>query len=355
MGEEKCECGGVTAPLYICRSCGADTLRFAEGEGGAEQAALTPNSSRSDEGEWLLYDRDRFEAEEDEELVGLEKQMKDRKVLTGSFDADTCSFSADEKLYPMRVALAPARNRCLVCGSFAGPGAMLTPVALGTSAAVRVISEGLVEGLAEQNAGREGHDGKERLLIFSDSRQDAAHQSRFITYAGRYDRMRRRVVRALEGSSNGVLTLEEVVTRLLAVGVERHDNPHCDKFDDIEYLSAGVQARARAWEEAPLLDDLAVSAGYRATIFNLGLVGVRYDRLSEYAEKKGGTLGKNLGLSTAQLEHLCRCLLDEVRRNGCLSRPMLAYHPDNPNCPDELKKPADWEQIGRASCRERVS
>ncbi|MBI4863477.1 MAG: hypothetical protein HY815_24915 [Candidatus Riflebacteria bacterium] len=39
-----------------------------------------------------------------------------------------------------------------------------------------------------------------------------------------------------------------------------------------------------AWEEAPLLDDVSVSAGYRATIVNLGLVGVRYDKLAEYID-----------------------------------------------------------------------
>ena len=44
---------------------------------------------------------------------------------------------------------------------------------------------------------RPNHDGKERLLIFSDSRQDAAHQARFIEFASRYDRMRRRVIEIL--------------------------------------------------------------------------------------------------------------------------------------------------------------
>ena len=158
-----------------------------------------PYNSRDNAGEWLLYDRGRFEAEE-EDLVDVDKQMRKRPVCEGSFDPETCSFSADASDYPLKVVLAPARNRCLVCGGTAGSHAVITPVALGTSAAVRVISEGLVEGLAAQHRGKEGHDGKERLLIFSDSRQDAAHQARFITYAGRYDRMRRRVVRVLESA-----------------------------------------------------------------------------------------------------------------------------------------------------------
>ncbi len=94
----------------------------------------------------------------------------------------------------MRATLVPARTRCLCCGGTAGSRNVITPVGLGTSAAVKVLGEGLVESLAEGNRNRPGHDGKERLLVFSDSRQDAAHQARFIIFASRYDRMRRRLV-----------------------------------------------------------------------------------------------------------------------------------------------------------------
>jgi hypothetical protein len=36
MGEEQCACGRTAAPLYLCRSCGADTLRFRTGATGPE-------------------------------------------------------------------------------------------------------------------------------------------------------------------------------------------------------------------------------------------------------------------------------------------------------------------------------
>jgi len=344
MGEEQCECGAIAAPLYLCRSCGADTLRFIAGEAGPEEEGLRPNSSRTNDGEWLLYDRDRFEAGDDEGLVGVEKQMRKRHVLEGSFDPATCSFTTDETIYPMRAVLAPARSRCLVCGGTAGAHDVITPVSLGTSAAVRVLAEGLVEGLAVQNSTREDHDGKERLLIFSDSRQDAAHQARFITYAGRYDRMRRRLSRILEGASGRRATIDEVLTRLVAMGVQRSDNPHSKGFDDADFLPRHVQERARAWEEAPLLDDLAVSAGYRASLLNLGLVGVRYEHLDAHVEKNGIDLASRWGLTTAQLAFVCRCLLDEMRRRTALSRPMLCYHPSSPSCPEEFRGPADWER-----------
>lgn len=96
------------------------------------------------------------------------------------------------------MTLVPARTRCVCCGKPGGSHNIITPVSLGTSAAVKVLGEGLVEILAELNKSRPNHDGKERLLVFSDSRQDAAHQARFIQFASRYDRMRRRIMKILE-------------------------------------------------------------------------------------------------------------------------------------------------------------
>lgn len=343
MGAEQCECGHQAAPLYLCRACGADTLRFQGDPMHPEAAALRPNAARGNDNEWLLYDRDRCEAGEEDELADV-TQMRQRPVVAGSFDPGTCSFSTTEGIYPQRVVLAPARNRCLVCGGTAGAHDVITPVSLGTSAAVRVVAEGLVEGLAAQNTGRPGHDGKERLLIFSDSRQDAAHQARFITYAGRYDRMRRRVVRILGQEPGRRATFDQVLTRLVALGVEQGDNPNTRGFTESGFLPHAVQEKARAWEEAPLLDDVAVSAAYRATLLNLGLVGVQYDRLAEYVEAQGDGLALQLGLEQRQLVHLCRCLLDEMRRRSALSRSLLRYHPSSPNCPEPFRASADWER-----------
>jgi len=353
-GEETCSaCNMRTAPLYICRSCGADALRMRGDELAPETTPLEPNETRVSDGEWMLYDAERFQLTGDEELIDDEqpevrpkgkkkpKAMKGRPVVPGSFDPSTGLFARSKEDYPMSVVLAPARNVCLVCGASAGPGSILTPVALGTSAAVRVLGEGLTEELASQRS--HGEQDKERLLVFADSRQDAAHQARFITYAGRYDRMRRRVVRVLGNHPEG-LNLDDLVQKLMVLGFQNRDNPHLRSAKDIEFLSKAVKRRAQAWEEAPVLDDIAVSAGYRATILNLGLVGIRYEKLEKYVDVHGETQAAALGIDGTQLLHLCRCMLDELRLRRALSRPLLRYHPGNPNCPKEFLQPADWER-----------
>jgi hypothetical protein len=356
FSREECdECGSKTAPLYICRSCGSHTLRFKGDPKRPQDSLLQPHDDPSKEDEWFLYyekdsavDEEELEADESEQPTGRKQrtQMKSRPVVSGSFEPASGSFSQDPGHYPHAVTLAPARNTCLVCGGSAGAANLLTPVALGTSAAVRVLSEGLVEGLAAQNKGRpkNEYDGKDRLLIFADSRQDAAHQARFITYAGRYDRMRRRLVRSLKDAGKP-LSLQETVRSLMVRGVELRDNEHILSLrdPDPEFLSEAVQGKALAWEEAPLLDDIAVSSRYRATVLNLGLVGVRYDKLLPYLEKKGQAQCEALGLEPKKLAHLCRCILDEMRTKGALSRPMLCQHPAHPSYPDKFDA-ANWER-----------
>ncbi|MBM4079688.1 MAG: DEAD/DEAH box helicase, partial [Planctomycetes bacterium] len=267
------------------------------------------------------------------------KTMRRRPILHGSFDPQGLSFSQDESDYPMEVTLAPARTRCLCCGGTAGSRSVVTPVALGTSAAVKVLSEGLVESLEEANRHSPTHDGKERLLVFSDSRQDAAHQARFILYASRFDRLRRRVFQLVERGEP--LPLQRVVELLTDLAVQHVDNPHVPTEGD--WIPDEARDRIRAWEEAPLLDELAVNAGYRSTLFNLGLARVEYHRLSEYVAARGSEMGRRFGVNLEQLEYICRCLLDEVRVRGCLSRDMLRYHPNHPSCPAYVRS-ANWER-----------
>lgn len=117
--------------------------------------------------DWFLYE-DAVEQIGEEEVEQdappvpqKQKVMKGRDVQTGSFDPKTCSFSkVRNRKHKVPVTAAPARNTCLVCGSTAGSGSILTPVELGTSAAVRVLSEALVEVLYEQNGAAARDDKK---------------------------------------------------------------------------------------------------------------------------------------------------------------------------------------------------
>jgi replicative superfamily II helicase len=355
-GEEQCAtCNHRTAPVYLCRNCGADYLRFV---GDFAAGPLAPSDNPTDGPEWLLYEPGRFDlpppaADDADDLSDDDQpayqgrrgpqqvptQIKRRPVLDGSFDPRSLRFSTNPDDFSLRVTLSPARTRCLCCGGTAGSRSVITPLALGTSAAVKVLGEGLVESLAEANRDRHGHDGKERLLIFSDSRQDAAHQARFIIFSSRYDRMRRRLLGLL--GEHKQLTIQKAVELLGELAEQAKDNPHVplgmDWFNDV------AKSKIQAYEEAPLLDEVSVNAGYRATVVNLGLVGVNYHQLDDYVRARGAEVAARLGIGGDELEHLCRMVLDEIRTRGALSRPMLQYHPSHLACPQFIKL-AEWER-----------
>lgn len=345
-------CTLKTAPLYLCRVCGAHALRFCGDSKDPTKTELEPSGDHSADGEWLFYELDAESADGEDEDDGEgsgdpanpthKTQMKKRPVVAGSFDPTSCAFSTDPAQYAVRGTLAPARNSCLACGATAGAGSVLTPVALGTSAAVRVVTESVVEGLTVENVGRPEHDGKERVLIFADSRQDAAHQARFITYAGRYDRMRRRLYRLLADAKQP-LPLSKVTDELIRRAAVARDNPLLKKGVKAEFLSQEDRERGTRWEEAPLLDDLAVSAGFRGTVLNLGLVGVRYDKLEPFVLEEGTAISTALGITPEQLLHICRCLLDTMRARRALSCEQLVYHPRSKDAPSSHAF-ADWER-----------
>jgi hypothetical protein len=365
-GEEQCPtCNHATALLYLCRNCGADYLRFT---GDPEAGPLVPSDDPAAGPEKMLYEPSRFDrpaltgddddasagGDSDTAALAPEERPAGRgrrgrqpvnprtariAISEGSFEPATRRFSNDPSEFPVRATLVSSRARCLCCGGTAGSRSVITPVALGTSAAVKVLGEGLVESLDEANRNRPGHDGKERLLVFSDSRQDAAHQARFIIFSSRYDRMRRRLVGLLE--EHRELSFQRGVEQLAEKAVRARDNPYVP--DGTGWIPEEANNRIRAYEEAPLLDEFSVNAGYRATVVNLGIIGVDYHRLGEYVQAQGASVAKALGISAARLDHSCRVLLDEIRTRGALSRPMLQYHPAHSACPESIKL-AEWER-----------
>ena len=353
MGQPSCACGRATAPLFLCRNCGADYLRLS-GDPAAGQ--MRPYAEDAPGHEWMLYDVARQEADltPDEDPEDPEEEnpqprrgarpridrVRGQPVHSGSFDPRTSNFSQNPADFPFQVRLVQGRTRCLCCGGTAGARNVITPVALGTSAAVKVLGEGLVEALADANATRPGHDGKERLLIFSDSRQDAAHQARFIIFASRYDRMRSRLYQILQASPR--LGLQRAVELLGEAGVREGDNP-LGPEDPERRLTEDERLRVRAWEEAPLLDEIAVTPFFRGTLVNLGVLAIGYDGLEDEARNRGAALCARWGITPDQLIHLCRCFLDELRVRSMLSREIMRYHPRYAGCPDYVAR-ADWER-----------
>ena len=152
--------------------------------------------------------------------------------------------------------------------------------------------------------------------------------------------MRRRVVEILE--REGPISRQRIVELLGDSAVTNRDNQFVPTTTGT-YIHPEVIKQIRIWEEAPLLDNLAVSAGYRASLFNTGAVGIRYEGLGKYVIEHGRDLADSLGISPKNLHYTCQCLLDEMRVRSALSRDLLRYYPFHPSFPSYLKD-AKWER-----------
>ena len=91
---------------------------------------------------------------------------------------------------PVRLLRGCGTN-CPVCRSRYGRFDVITPVSLGNSSALTHVSRTLLRELPAE---------RRKLLVFTDSRQDAAHQARFIQGAERLLRLRRSIHSSLAAS-----------------------------------------------------------------------------------------------------------------------------------------------------------
>ena len=100
-------------------------------------------------------------------------------ALTSDPGERTCG--CETPLRPVR-SLEGRGTNCPVCRSRYGRFDVITPVSLGNSSALTHVSRTLLRELPAQ---------RRKLLIFTDSRQGAAHQARFMQGAERLLRLRR--------------------------------------------------------------------------------------------------------------------------------------------------------------------
>ena len=336
LGEniEECdECESRALPLAICRTCGWDFLMARQEEDGT----LGPwRFRRSDKETMFLFDppTERIEVESEEDLSGEdeEKEGDEPDVSNGSTEAaeeDTATDGRgvpDAYLHPKNLrltdtpdestgegaALRPIRiyqgrgTRCPVCRSTYGRYDIITPVSMGNSSALAHVSRVLMRDLPE---------AERKLLVFCDSRQDAAHQARFI-----------------EGIE-GHLRLRRVVYTVLKGEPDPHDFEWLVNAMYEAYLSEGVltptrkkdeQRRRKSKIEGQLLNEFSIAPRVRAGIERLGLVKVRYAGIEEeMASEEFKRLCAEHDLLPDMAAYSLVVLLNEMRQRMALSHEAL--------------------------------
>lgn len=289
-GIENCTvCGARTLPLAICRTCGWDFFMGRETEHQASPwtglstnqtvyyydqptdpvAADTEEDPFESEGEeGTEGSRGTETADEDNDPVREGIHLCPQCLAVSASSADrTCACGDAMPLRPVLVHRGRGA-RCPVCNSRYGRYDVLTPVSLGNSSALSHVSRSLLRELPRESR---------KLLVFCDSRQDAAHQARFIEAVEGHLRLRRAVYRLLDrdGGRHNLLWLVEQAY--------------------YHFVEEGFLPRARSRDamrretdkiEGHLLSEFVFAANVRAGLERLGLVAVRYAGLDEALEQE---------------------------------------------------------------------
>lgn len=326
VGEEidECdECRCRTLPLALCRTCGWDFFMAEESRDGVLQPWL---GRRSDKSTIFLYDPPgtTFEVDEEDAPLGDDEEDDDTDSANGDNDDEQSQPDAQHYLDPVSLRLVEPQivgrdypvhpvnvhhgrgTRCPVCRSRYGAQDVLTPVSLGNSSALTHISRVIMRDLPESHR---------KLLVFCDSRQDTAHQARFIAASEDRARIRRLTYQALAGETEPHdfdWLIDELYEHCIEEGVYKRSK----KKDE--------QRRRKKEITGDLLGEFAIAARVRAGLERLGLVRVRYAELdADMRSDQFVGLCVQHGLQPELARQSVVALLDFFRHRMALSHEIL--------------------------------
>ncbi len=274
-------CGAKALPLALCRTCGWDFYMGREEDYlGAATSVIPWLGRRSSRRTTFLYDPPVSVEVEPEDLPeeGNEGEESNGEappdapdvshwvcpqclLLTSDPDERPCGCS--QPLRPVKLLRGRGTN-CPVCRSRYGRFDVITPVSLGNSSALTHVARSLLRELPAD---------RRKLLVFADSRQDAAHQARFMRGSEQLLRLRRFIYGALADSPepHDLRWLEQQLY---------DQNAAAGEYKPIR-CSRDERERRRRRIDGDLLHEFVIAPNVRASLERLGLVELRYSGLEE--------------------------------------------------------------------------
>jgi ATP-dependent helicase YprA (DUF1998 family) len=233
-------------------------------------------------------------------------------VLSGNDDPSTVELQRSE-VTPDDPDQAPFVRSCLQCGHTPLDGSeAVAPIHPGDDALAAAVAQRLLEALPGSSGTRRPAEGR-KLLVFSDNRQDAAFFAPFFERAASDQAIRNALVEVVSAGPTPIEQSGGRIWRLLNdsddwVCFPRFDQRTAGAMEEVSEADARVQVLGR------VLFEFCLPRPSRETLESLGLVTVEYDRaaLRRVAESLANLLPADW--TSADVEELCRILLDGVRR-----------------------------------------
>jgi ATP-dependent helicase YprA (DUF1998 family) len=339
-GEGACPaCGSRALPLATCRTCGeAFWTAPTQGEPVAELDRLRSLDGRPREPRVFLADPARLASVVDTDEEGARVEWSSVvvcptcAVVSGRPDTVDHDRACPRPLSPgVTLLLSGDAVHCPSCGDL---GARNRPILLPLQGSAAASVAVLTQSSSDELRHREGEAGG-RLLVFADSRQDAAQQAGYADDQGARVAVRQLVVDALGA---GVRSLPDAIAgvqrtvvddastlRRWLIGESDRDFAEIARPD---YLASSDDETAiRRQLEWEVVLDVTERARRRFSLEQEGLVIVGVDRLGELASSVARQWPAHPFGTDDQLAAVLAALVDVLRHTRAVDHPMLRRTP----------------------------
>jgi superfamily II DNA or RNA helicase len=308
-------CGWHVFAIRICTRCG--------------EIYLVPRDSHSFErpDAVFLLTKENEGADDEDEFVGIGEDISNIQLISSEKleTIDLCEKREGQKAVSASVRRIDLRGPTHQCGTCGSRGEIIREISVGQDAPVSVLATALYQSLPAQESGvEEWLPGQGRkLLVFSDSRQNAAFFAPYLAQTYQKILWRRLILQTILGDDDGregMLRLGDLTRRLL----KRAED--ASLFDDKESLDA-----RKIVVNTHLMQELA-GVENRISLEGLGLLEFRLMKPRNWTPP-APLLQHPWNLSSQEAWDLVAILLGTLRYQACLT------FPDNVDVRDEAFEP----------------
>ena len=308
--------GSRIFPLALCRSCGQHYFSLMAGPSirvgdvGVRQTWAPSRDQEATEEVQPVYLTNRLVGL-DEEDAGVYREAYLCRACGALHDQPSAKClgekcGRDQSLVPVAIH-EDTMKKCLACGTDAkGYAEIVTPARSSEVADVSILAQSMLSAMSEVPL--------QKLLIFSDSRQDAAFQAGWMEERSRRYRLRHLLFQTLEAEPEIIWSLERLTEHLV------------DRAKEQKILRSGT------WDEDNnltrvrwfLLEEFASTGQRRSSLETLALAevlthGIGLDDAPRFYER----WSDQFKVEPGELQRLVRLVLDYYRRRGIVSDPLM--------------------------------
>ncbi|MBW2703779.1 MAG: DEAD/DEAH box helicase [Deltaproteobacteria bacterium] len=310
--------GARIFPLWLCRSCGQHYYKMMASQPVSQDGVgvtLTQNPDRH-----AQFDPEDRVVYVTEKLIGGTEEGEVETRCVQAYLCRHCGALHDKKTDACRngkcgkkeaplpvLAHFEDMKKCQACGTSAkGYEEIVTPVRSSEVADVNILAQTMLSAMREKPL--------QKLLIFADSRQDAAFQAGWMDERSRRFRLRHVLYETLEKEPERIWSLERLCDHMLERSIELQILKQ-GAFDDEASLKRIM------WF---LLEEFASTGQRRASLETLALAEVVTEGVG--LEDWPGFYARWAGafkVEPAALARLVRLVVDYYRRRGLLNHELL--------------------------------